>query len=187
MIYLHTYDVNQLSKNDSKRLLKKNLAHYLNIGPSEVNITYNSNGKPLICGFNFSITHCDNLLVQAFTKHGDIGIDLEYKNPNRKYLQLAKRYFSEQEYHYLNTLDKKRQVDFFYQLWTTKEAVCKANGGRLWYYLADNYLDHNNIDKEMRLVKSAQQLNLRQINVFNNHSFTIASKGPVNKVCFYNE
>lgn len=187
MIYLHTYDVSQFSDNDSKRVLKKNLAHYLNICTSEVNITHNINGKPLIEGFSFSITHCHNILIQAFTKHGDIGIDLEFKNPKRKYLQLAKRYFDEQEYLHLCSLDEAQQIDFFYLLWTTKEAVCKAKGGRLWYYLSDNYLDDSNIDKEMRLVKSAQQLNLQQIDAFKNYSFTIASESPIDTVRFCDE
>jgi len=176
MIHLHTYDMSDLAQSSLKKLLTSNLARYTDIKVPEVKLRYHKNGKPSIKDLNFSISHSKNILVQAFTKNG-----------NRKYFAVAKRCFHSDEYQHLQSLDKSAAISCFYHLWTVKEAVCKAKGGRLWYYLADNYLENSCSGKKKNMVKSIKGLNILQFNKVKNFSLTIASEFRPVKVNFVHE
>jgi len=181
MITIHIYDFTGLDKKTikkkSKKLLSINLARYLDVKIDKVKLKYNKNGKPQTDGVFFSISHSKGKLIQVFTKQEKIGIDVEYKNPKRKYRKLAKKYFHRNEHNYLQTLNPTAATNGFYRLWTSKEAVCKAEGGRLWYYLADNYLDNEN-----KMLKIFNGLNLTQLDIIDGFSTTIASSCEYKKV-----
>ncbi|VAW40931.1 hypothetical protein MNBD_GAMMA01-319 [hydrothermal vent metagenome] len=179
MINLHIYQVKAQPKLYSKEKLTENLCHYLDVKPANLNIYRNKNGKPSIAGIDFSISHSKHIIVQAFTKLGSIGVDVEYRNPNRKHLQIAQRYFHHNEYQYLKSLPLADMITSFYNLWTAKEAVCKAQGGRLWYYLADNYLTDNNT-----MAMTSKGLTLLNFNKIPNFGLTIATTGKPDKVAF---
>lgn len=170
MTALHIYELDNNAKQQSKRLLLKNLSNYLGKNITSQDILYNENGKPTVQNLHFSVSHSKNKLVQVFTHSEPIGIDVEYINPKRKYLALANRYFHQSEYQWLNSLDPKQSSTMFYNLWSRKEAICKALGGRLWYYLRDNY-----IDKNQQMTTSIKGLNLTQLNCIANFSLVIAS------------
>jgi len=176
MIYLHIYHSYNNIKKSSKSILLTNLATYLNKKVSEIKLNYNKNGKPEIAGMNFSISHSKHMMIQAFTLNGNIGVDIEYQNHKRKYLQLAKRYFHPCEHKFLLSLDGKARIKYFYGLWTAKEAVCKAQGGRLWYYLSENYLVYNNKQKNKKMAKSIKGLHINQFEIINEYSLTVATE-----------
>lgn len=180
MINLHIYKIDKDIKVKSKQLIKTNLANYLNT--TKFNIEYTENGKPTVTGINFSISHSKNILVQAFSFTGKIGIDVEHINFKRNYLKLAKRYFNEEEYHYLKSLSGKDAPLQFYQLWTAKEAVCKAQGGRLWFYLKGNYLNNN--QQTLKIIKGLHLLKLDTIRDF---SLTLATETKDEKVKLIHE
>lgn len=185
MIYIHIYKAQDHPKIYSKRKLIENLAHYLDIEPTKLNIQRNKNGKPEIQGIDFSISHSHNSVVQAFTETGNtgkIGIDVEYKNSKRRHLQIAQRYFHPKEYRYLKAQYPVDMITAFYNLWTAKEAVCKAQGGRLWYYLADNYLTSNNT-----MAKTVKGLNLFSFSIISGFALTIATAGKSNDLVIVNE
>lgn len=182
MIYLHVYDLVNQAKAQSKQLLIKNLSYYLEKKVKKQEIKYNENGKPEIKGVSFSISHSKNTLVQVFTRKGVIGVDVEKHNMHRNYLALSKRYFSEQEYLLLSQLSRTDALTLFYHLWTAKEAVCKAQGGRLWYYLKDNYLS-----KENKIVEIFKGLNLMQFKVISGFSLSLASQAPQNNIKIIHE
>ena len=92
-------------------------------------------------------------------------------------MALAKRYFHQSEFQWLNTLNSKQSVTMFYNLWSRKEAVCKAQGGRLWYYLRDNYLDEN-----QQMTTSIKGLNLTQLDTINNFSLVVATDNTDDRV-----
>jgi 4'-phosphopantetheinyl transferase len=186
MIYLHSYSFNTLNKKEqkiqSKNLLIENIAHYLEKDSTSIQVNYNENGKPFVEDLFFSISHSKNQLVQAFTFLGELGLDIEFINPNRKLLNLAKKYYHEQEYNYLKWLKPEDAINLFYSLWTTKEAVCKEEGGRLWYYLANNYLNKKNT-----IVNSINDKNIIQIDTFQYYSCTLVSEFQNNQVIINHE
>lgn len=169
MIYLHTYDLGKVEKDQGKKILIKNLSKYLGKEIGFSDIRYNKNGKPETDGIHFSISHSKTRLIQAFTKKQSIGVDIEFINPKRKTLALAKRYFHLQESQWLASLSGNDASTFFFQLWTKKEAVCKAHGGRLWYYLQDNYLDDEN-----QMTTLFKGLTLTQLGLFKDYSISLA-------------
>lgn len=177
MIFMHVYKCSGKTKIFSKKMLIKNLARYLNQSTKEINMHYNKNGKPMVDGLYFSVSHCRNHIVQIFSKDSEIGIDIEYINPKRPYLKLAKRYFHALEIKYLNKLPHKLSLDLFYNIWTAKEAVCKTQGGRLWYYLADNY-----ITKNLAITPEMKGINLQHLNTIPNYSVCIASTKKIEKI-----
>lgn len=179
MIYIHVYETVKNPKEFSKQVLLDNLSHYLGIKGSDLKIQRNVNGKPSVEGIHFSISHCQNKVVQVFTKLEVIGVDIEHINPKRKYLELARRYFHSKEYDYLASLEQQASVHMFYQLWTAKEAICKAQGGRLWYYLEDNYLTYKNT-----LVKHIKQLEIKNFNIIEGYKLSIATSKGLDKTKF---
>ncbi|MED9962405.1 MAG: 4'-phosphopantetheinyl transferase superfamily protein [Bacteroidales bacterium] len=56
----------------------------------------------------------------------EIGIDIE--NTRKCNLNLAKRYFHQEEYNYLSSLPKEEQDEAFTRIWTLKEAFVKCTG-----------------------------------------------------------
>lgn len=177
MIFLHSYECKENAKVLSRKKLLENLSHYLGKSVQEVNIQYNENGKPQVNGVYFSVSHCREKIIQIFSTDTEIGADIEFKNNKRPFLNLAQRYFHPNESEYLSKLPIEDATDLFYNLWTAKEAVCKAHGGRLWYYLADNYLT---CDLNMSSVING--MNLQHFNRMRDFSLCIASSGKIENV-----
>ncbi len=170
MIYLHVYQNTEDLKKQSKLLLHKNLSDYLHKDIIKGDITYNPNGKPIIKGMHFSVSHSKNVVVQAFNDSQALGVDVEYINNKRNYLALAKRYYHLEEFEQMKSLKPKHACQLFYTLWSLKEAVCKAEGGRLWYYLSQNYLQQNK-----QLVTKMNGMNLTTYNGIKGYSLALAS------------
>jgi phosphopantetheine--protein transferase-like protein len=100
-------------------------------------------------------------------------VDIEKINPKRNYLRLSSRYFNKIEAQYLEAINKDASQKLFYQLWTAKEAFCKAEGGRLWYYLEKNLL---NSDGTVRTQINNYTISL--VNDIQNYSLSLASLKP---------
>jgi 4'-phosphopantetheinyl transferase len=111
--------------------LRMILGEYLNVSPTDINFSYTSRGKPTISNYSslqFNLSHSHELAVYAITANTAIGIDLEYQRPVDDLLQLAERFFNDQEYQMLKTFTPSDQQQIFLQIWTLKEAYLKATG-----------------------------------------------------------
>ena len=182
MIYLHTYDLGKKAKTQSKEILLRNLSLYLNKQVSLKDLHYNKNGKPSINGIFFSVSHSKNKLVQVFSSSEPIGVDVEFINLKRNVLALTKRYFHSSEFQYLNAKTPQDCSVSFYNLWSRKEAVCKAQGGRLWYYLQDSYLDEN-----QQMATTVKGFKLTQIDEVPSFSLVIATLNADEKITIIHE
>ena len=126
--------VNKYKEDDQRRrsffswylLYLKLVERKLNV--SDLKVVFNENGKPLIEGINFNISHSHNLVAVAISSH-EVGIDLELveeKNNER----IAKKIMNEEEYQkYL------KNKEYFYKVWTKKEAYLKRKGLSLEFAL----------------------------------------------------
>jgi 4'-phosphopantetheinyl transferase len=114
-------------------ILRRLLAHHLQIPPNRVQFAYNAYGKPGLAGDNpaqtlcFNVSHSQQTALFAMTLNRSVGVDLEYVRPV-EVLQLADRFFSEAETQWLRSLPAPEQPTAFFQLWTAKEAYLKAIG-----------------------------------------------------------
>jgi len=116
-------------------ILRKLLAHYLNMPPSSVALEYTTLGKPRLCaaagqpaGLYFSVAHSHALALVALSRLGEVGVDVEKMALASPQAQLAGRYFSAQEAAWLQALAPEHQAAAFYRCWTLKEAYLKATG-----------------------------------------------------------
>jgi len=108
-----------------KYLLKEGLLR-LGLDPALIKeIRYNEHRRPIIDHtFDFNISHSGNLVACALSTHTKIGLDIEKIKPYRDSHLHA--FFDERERRMI--LDAYDHHETFYDLWTRKEAVLKADG-----------------------------------------------------------
>jgi 4'-phosphopantetheinyl transferase len=121
--------------------LRRLLGYYVASVPDRLQFTYNAFGKPSLSGqtsqavLNFSISHSEDRALFGFARGRRIGVDLEYIRADIDVLELAKRYFSPDEFRQLRRLPANKQCEAFYCAWTRKEAYLKACGESLSFGL----------------------------------------------------
>ncbi len=89
-------------------------------------MTYSKFGKPILLDCHISISHSGDFVAVAISDSEDIGIDIQEQKPID--LKDFESFFSEDELHRLNSMTGDRQLKSFFDLWTKKEAVMKADG-----------------------------------------------------------
>lgn len=99
---------------------------YLDKPPESLRFLYGAQGKPLLDGLHFNLSHSGDLMTAAFSVDGPLGIDIEEITPRLYIRDIASRYFSKRECGELETPDDTEFLHRFYRLWTAKEAVMKA-------------------------------------------------------------
>ena len=117
------------SSDDFKRRL---LSRYAPVAPGDWEFTVNDQGKPALAGtehaLDFNLSHSGDWLACAVTAGSAVGVDLEYRQPKRVTMKLARRFFHPQEVATLQDCSEVMQQDRFYDYWTLKEAAVKARG-----------------------------------------------------------
>jgi 4'-phosphopantetheinyl transferase len=128
--------------------LKKILAEILNLPPREICFKDTGEGKPVLdlkAGPNstdFNLSHNGDYFAVVISDHGRVGVDIEKFHAGNKMMQIAERFFSEEE-----QADLRRQISsellsqHFTQLWAGKEAVIKAAAGGVFKNIHEVHLD----------------------------------------------
>ncbi|WP_184077355.1 4'-phosphopantetheinyl transferase family protein [Sphingobium subterraneum] len=117
----------------SRIFLRTVLAHYTQTCPSQLNLTIEEGGKPVLCSsavddLSFSLSHCGSSVAVAVGCGVMLGVDIE--GPPRVGLveTLARRYFAPREFCDIASLQGEDQIRQFLAYWTLKEAYGKAIG-----------------------------------------------------------
>jgi phosphopantetheine--protein transferase-like protein len=76
----------------------------------------------------FNLSDSADWLVCAVTAGTAVGVDIEYCDPEREVMKLARRFFRSTEIAVLEALSREQQLARFYDYWTLKEARVKAHG-----------------------------------------------------------
>lgn len=79
----------------------------------------------------FNLAHSHELTIYAFSRYGEIGVDLEYISPIPDVKQIAVRFFSPRENAWFQVLPESHVAEAFFNCWTRKEAIIKAIGDGL--------------------------------------------------------
>jgi 4'-phosphopantetheinyl transferase len=116
--------------------LREMLGTALGIAPVDVPIRIGLHGKPAFdhalqsLGLRFSLAHCEDLLVVALTRAGEIGIDLERVRPIERWTRVAERVFSPDDRGQLghDVSDGVPPEAAFFRYWCRTEAELKAIG-----------------------------------------------------------
>lgn len=107
------------------------LSEYLGVYAKQIVIDTKPKGKPFLSSKEvyFNLSHSKDQAVFAVTKNTDIGIDIEFIKKTHDFLQIAERFFHQEEYKKLLSIDDPEEQRYnFYRLWTKKEALLKATG-----------------------------------------------------------
>jgi 4'-phosphopantetheinyl transferase len=108
------------------------LAQYLGCEPEEVRFDTGPHGKPFVVhpflDIRFNISHSRELAMVAVTRGREVGVDLEWVQPDIEFEPIAEYYFEPEENWSLRSTPKEQRVSRFFELWTQKEARLKAEG-----------------------------------------------------------
>lgn len=140
---------------DGRRALREVLAAYLVIEPDQVAFCTGAHGRPRLAdshdqslGFNWS--HSADRALIAIGRRITPGVDLEYLRPRPRAMELARRYFGDEEIATLAALPAADRSAAFLSLWTAKEAVLKAVGRGIAFGL--DRLSIENTGSQLRLL-----------------------------------
>lgn len=114
----------------SRWLLRKVLGHYLQQAPASLVFNRSEKGKPYIAGnpLKFNLSHSGHWALLALAQDMELGVDIEQIRDSRDLLGIAENYYHPDEFAQLRQRQGDEQLQFFYQLWTLKEALLKAIG-----------------------------------------------------------
>ena len=112
--------------------IRKVLAHYTAVAPSEVQLTPVVNRKPVMLNapfpIQFNIAHCGERIIIAVGFKLDVGIDVEEIADGFDTDGFAEANYHPEEIAAMRLLKDPRQTDYFYTIWTRKEAWLKLTG-----------------------------------------------------------
>ena len=140
-MYLHK--VVNLDKNLSKvqknkelhkaafNLLEENLIKEFRLKKEDLKYIIGLNGKPCLKKGSpfFSISHCDNIVVCIISER-NVGIDIEDIKEANKFI--VNKALTQKEKIQLSSLNMDRN-EYFFRIWTLKEALLKNIGDGLSY------------------------------------------------------
>ena len=106
----------------ARGILRLLVGKYLEINPAEIFFHYSEFGKPGIANnsLQFNISHSKNIALFAFIKKFNVGVDVEFVNPNIEVKDIATKFFSANEIMNLLALPEQEQTLGFFNCWTRK-------------------------------------------------------------------
>jgi 4'-phosphopantetheinyl transferase len=117
--------------------LRELLGVRLGVRPETVDFTFGVYGKPALArpfaesGLRFNLSHRDDVAAYAFSREGEVGIDVEAVRVIDDADGIAASVFSSRELEAYLSLGRPDRPLGFFNCWTRKEAFVKALGGGL--------------------------------------------------------
>jgi 4'-phosphopantetheinyl transferase len=115
------------------------LERRLGLAQDTLALTREARGRPRIQvpggRHDASWSHSGKGLLIALGKGVELGVDMEWRRPRPRALELARRYYAPSEAQWLSALDPHACQEAFLRLWCAKEAVLKAHGHGLAFGL----------------------------------------------------
>ena len=111
----------------ARGLLREILAGSISVSPKELQFTYGEHGKPELLNNTrndtfFNLSHSAEMALIAVNRRYQIGVDIERTRPDRHFLKLSNRFFSQRESGDLASLPEYEIPAGFYSCWTRKDA-----------------------------------------------------------------
>ncbi|HEY0549670.1 MAG TPA: 4'-phosphopantetheinyl transferase superfamily protein [Verrucomicrobiae bacterium] len=122
----------------ARGILRLLLARYLKEPATEIAFDHGAQGKPKLkypanSNLHFNTSHSGDFAVFAFTRAGEVGVDIEcVRNEMPRRDDIVRRYFAPGEQRQLFALPEPQRTHAFFKLWTRKEAFVKARGTGLF-------------------------------------------------------
>lgn len=94
-------------------------------GRDSAEVTCDTNGKPMLDGIYFNLSHSHEIVVCAISEL-PVGCDVEKVQSGA--VKVAGRFFTEHEKAYLERFSETERIGEFFRLWTMKESYIKMTG-----------------------------------------------------------
>jgi 4'-phosphopantetheinyl transferase len=117
--------------------LRELLAERLDVPSESIEFVYAREGKPALAerfarsGWRFNLSHCDELVLYAFSREREVGVDVEAIRPVDEADSIGEHFFAPGERCAFRSLEREERNTGFLRLWTRKEALAKALGDGL--------------------------------------------------------
>jgi 4'-phosphopantetheinyl transferase len=118
----------------ARGLLRILVGAHLNVPPERVEFDYGPFGKPCVAspnaasGLHFNVSHSGDLVVLAFHRLQEVGVDIERVQPQGDWETIAAQIFPTAEYRDWSRLNPEARLTAFFRAWTRLEADLKALG-----------------------------------------------------------
>lgn len=155
------------------RLLLKRGLEFFGLDNDIEKIEFQKNGKPVLSGIHFNISHSDHQVICGFSKEGRLGIDIEKIIPID--FNDFTSMFSAKEWAAIKSADDP--IRTFYWFWTRKESIIKALGLKL------SYLHQIELDVSSdQIVVNGKQLFLRDVIIKKGFKCAVCCEAEIGKV-----
>jgi 4'-phosphopantetheinyl transferase len=165
--------------------LRSVLAAYLDQSPADIAIIAEAQGKPVLAqvgsNLTFNLSHSGSWLLIGVARGRRIGVDIQIERPGTRCLELARRFFADDEAEMLARVDPDRQTRLFFALWTLKEAYLKATGEGIAGGLNRVRVAMNE-GEAPRLLADDGSWQLRQLDVADGYAAAMAIEGAAARI-----
>ncbi|MEM1244109.1 MAG: 4'-phosphopantetheinyl transferase superfamily protein [Pseudomonadota bacterium] len=133
---------------------RKILATMLGISPKTITFEKGQHGKPYVAAsqnhlsLQFNITHTLGCILIAVTREDEVGVDVENMQRQLDFQGVAKHYYHADECEFVTQQQSQPQNEYFFYIWTRKEAFIKAIGYGLRYELKKFSTVEDNVKDE---------------------------------------
>ena len=166
------------------------LSRYLKIPPARLYFELGNNGKPKLppaltnSGFEFNLSHSNDMALLAINLIGEVGVDIEYVKPGFKFEEIAESFFTAREVAELRGLPSELQRQAFFKCWTCKEAFLKAKGTGLSGRLDEVEITLSASD-EVRIRADVAGWSLAELNPIDAYEAALVVASPPVPICCY--
>lgn len=116
----------------ARALVRITLSRYCDVPPARWRFRTNRHGRPEIAApvspLRFNVSHTRGLVVCLVGRERELGVDAECLDHDRRWLDLAERFFAPAEVRALREIPAARRALRFLEYWTLKESYVKARG-----------------------------------------------------------
>ncbi len=116
----------------TRALVRVTLSRYCEVPPGRWRFRTNDHGRPEIASpatpLRFNLSHTAGLVVCLVSRGRELGVDTEHLRQDRRWLDLADRFFAPAEARALREVPPPARPRRFLEYWTLKEAYVKARG-----------------------------------------------------------
>lgn len=146
----------RLSCAASHALLRTALGRMIDLDPASLRFRRNDLGKPYldmpgIPAIEFSISHTTGMAAIAISETGTVGVDVEALHPFMDFNKdLSPFGLSPNEISELARVSDPEKMRIFYDFWTSREAVAKADGRGLLISFSNILIDRNSSIADLR-------------------------------------
>ncbi|MBF8150480.1 4'-phosphopantetheinyl transferase superfamily protein [Winogradskyella sp. F6397] len=160
-----------------RSILKIIIAQLKGLKVSQVYFEKNDNHKPYFPSDKslfFNVSHAGEYALIAIGPC-ELGVDIEYINPQFEYEEILPTVFSTEEINFINDSEDERHD--FYKLWTRKEAIVKATGQGIDDDFFKIPVKDGSHTVSASLVNNFNKINVYSFNITTSYIGSIAFKG----------